>query len=215
MAEAAAEEGRVVAGTTGPAATDPGGGLATRPDPDDPALWEEGSYVEHDGERFRVADGMGAWPLLQYAKVASMGADSDTLDGMVAVFDLAKDAIDARDFRRFGEHCNSHKLGGEAVMLLVWQAVDRAGTRPTGSPSASPGGPANTSPNLSATSTRPASSPSTPENGNGNGILQRENFPTEEGWTVYLESLNYAERKRALGIVPIDADIEAFDGAGR
>jgi hypothetical protein len=214
MAEAAAEEGRVVAGTTGPA-TNPGGELATRPDPDDPALWEEGSYVEHDGERFRVADGMGAWPLLQYAKVASMGADSDTLDGMVAVFDLAKDAIDARDFRRFGEHCNSHKLGGEAVMLLVWQAVDRAGTRPTGSPSASPGGPANTSPSSSATSTRPASSPSTPENGNGSRVMQREDFPTEDAWRVYLESLNYAERKRALGIVPLDADLDALDGVGR
>jgi hypothetical protein len=171
------------------------------PDPDDdPGTWPEGTYIEDDGARFRVAEEVGTWPLMEFAKVASQGADSETMEGLVAIFDLCRDFLDPRDFRRFGEHCTVRKYKGDQILELVTKAMGVVSATPSGSPSGSPGGAANTSPSSNGTSTRPASSPNT-------GPPQRPVTPIQEvpeaDRETYMQGLTPADRRRAMGIEPI------------
>lgn len=168
------------------------------PDPEDPANWAEGSYIEDDGQRFRIASEQGFWPLAEFAKIAHGGADSETWEGIVAIFDLARDLIDERDFRRFGEHCSMRKYKGEKVLALVAEAMGVVSPTPSGSPSASPGGAANTSPSSNGTSTPRASSLPT-------GVVPLDQVP-EEDRERYMASLSPRDRRRALGLVPVGED---------
>jgi hypothetical protein len=168
------------------------------PDPDDPAYWPVGSYVEDDGERFRVAEDVGFWPLAEFAKIAHQGADSETMEGIVAIFDLCRDLIHERDFRRFGEHCSMRKYKGEKVLDLVSEAMAVVTATPTVSPSASPGGAASTSPSLNGTSTPRGSSLPT-------GVVPLEEIP-EADRERYMAALSPRDRRRAMGIVPVGQD---------
>jgi hypothetical protein len=167
-------------------------------DSDDPAQWPPGSYIEDAGARFRVAAEVGFWPLAEFAKIAHQGVDSEQMEGIVAIFDLARDLIDERDFRRFGEHVSIRKYKGDKVLALVSEAMGVVTATPSESPSASPGGAASISPSSNGISTPRASSLPT-------GPVPLEQIP-EEDQERYMASLSPRDRRRVLGIVPVGED---------
>jgi hypothetical protein len=188
-------EGTVVPGPADPGTTVDLTPADPTPDPADPANWPPGSYIEDDGVRFRVAESVGFWPLAMYAKVASDGVDSETLDGFVAIFDLMRDLLHPDDFHRFGEHVSRRKYKGDKILEIMADAMSVVSARPSESPPASPGGAATTSPNSNGTSTPPASSPPT-------RVVPLDEIPEAER-EAYMASLSPVQRRQALGIFPV------------
>lgn len=147
-----------------------------QPDPGDPATWERGTFIEHDGERFRIAPEVGLMSMMDFAEVAEEGIDANAIAGLAAMKRLLKDLIDERDWQRFHAWTRTAKLDGVQLGLVISKAMEIVGGRetPTESPSGSPGGPWTTGPRSSVTSGGQGSQP--------------------DAWT---------ERKRLLGLSPV------------
>jgi hypothetical protein len=125
-----------------------------QPDPDDPARWEPGTFIEHGGQRFRVAESVGLMSMMDFAEVADDGVDANALAGLAAMKRLLRDLIDGRDWHRFHAWTREAKLDGEQLGLVISKAMEIVGSRetPTGSPYGSPGGASTTGPRLSGIS---------------------------------------------------------------
>ncbi len=122
--------------------------------------------VELRGRWFRHAETMGAMPLLSFAKISKQGVDANSMDGMVAIYDLLVDCIhqgreacgdceacndtprrstdcdvyDAGDWEAFVEHANRHKVEGDELMGVVKVVIESLARGRTGSqPGSDPG----------------------------------------------------------------------------
>lgn len=106
--------------------------------------------VELRGRLFRHAESMGAMPLLSFAKISKQEVDSNTLEGMVAIYDLLADCIhqgqeacgdceacndeprrssdcdayDPGDWQAFKDHANRHKVEGDELMGVIKAVVE-------------------------------------------------------------------------------------------
>ena len=98
------------------------------------------SEIELAGERFAMAENIGAMPLMRFAKVAKGGADSDTLDGLVAMYDLLEQCIDPADWSRFQAHADKVRADGDQLMEVVGKVFEVLAERPTSRPAVSSGG---------------------------------------------------------------------------
>jgi hypothetical protein len=98
------------------------------------------SEVEFAGETFRMADSIGVMPLMRFAKVAKAGADSNNMDGLVAMYDLLEQCIEPSEWVRFQEHADKTRADGEQLMAVVGEVFASVAERPTGRPSGSSGG---------------------------------------------------------------------------
>ena len=112
--------------------------------------------VDFLGEQFRVADRVGALPLMRFAKLAKTGLDTDRMEGLVAVYDLLGQVIHAEDWARFEQHADQHHAGGDELLELVAAALAAVADRPTGRLSDSSDGPRITEPSSTVASSSPA-----------------------------------------------------------
>lgn len=97
--------------------------------------------VEFLGESFRVADRVGALPIMRFAKAAKSGADANDMDGLVALYDLLAQVIDPADWPRFEAHADAQHADGADLLKVVQEALALVAGRPTGRSSDSSGGP--------------------------------------------------------------------------
>jgi hypothetical protein len=125
-----------------------------QPDPEDPALWEAGTFIEYEGRRFRIASKVGLMSMMDFAEVADSGVDANAIAGLAAMKRLLRDVIDDRDWQRFHTWSRTAALDGEQLGLIISKAMEIIGSRetPTGSPSGSPGGASTIGPRSSAIS---------------------------------------------------------------
>ena len=100
--------------------------------------------VEFAGEEFAMADRIGLMPLMRFAKTAKAGADTQDLDGLVAMYDLLEQCIDPADWPRFQETANRERADGEQLMAVVGKVFQALAARPTRRSSDSSDGPTTT-----------------------------------------------------------------------
>lgn len=111
--------------------------------------------VDFLGESFRVADRVGALPLMRFAKIAKAGVDASELDGLAAMYDLLGQVIQSDDWARFEEHADRQHADGDQLLALVQEALALVAARPTGRPSDSSAGPRTIEPNSTDDSSSP------------------------------------------------------------
>jgi len=133
--------------------------------------------ITYHGEEFHLADKMGLMPLMRFAKLAQGDVDSETMEGLAAMYDLleqcikpddycascgnaeqdkcCKDRRIVNDWRRFEQVAATHRDQGEELMEVVKQALEKMSARPTQRSSASSDGPPSTSGNSTAASSSP------------------------------------------------------------
>lgn len=109
------------------------------------------------GDTFTLRDHIGLMTLMRYAAVAKKGVKVDAVEGLVAMYELLEDCLTADDWPRFETLCRRQSVGEDELLAVVKRCVQIVASRPTGRPSASPGGPETTS-----TSSRDASSSPVP-----------------------------------------------------
>jgi hypothetical protein len=97
--------------------------------------------VEFSGESFAIADKIGLMPLMRFAKTAKAGADSEDLEGLVAMYDLLEQVIDPADWDRFVNVASRDRVDGETLMSVVGKAIKAMTGRPTQRSSDSSDGP--------------------------------------------------------------------------
>ena len=111
--------------------------------------------VDFLGESFRVADRVGALPLMRFAKIAKSGVDANELDGLVAMYDLLGQVIHAEDWARFEDHADDQHADGDQLLELVQEALALVAARPTGRLSDSSDGPQTIEPRSTDVSSSP------------------------------------------------------------
>lgn len=97
--------------------------------------------IEFHGERFAVAERIGAMSLMRFAKVAETGADSLDMAGLAALYDLLEQCIAPADWTRFTAAANEHRADGDELMEVVKEVMGHLSERPTSRPSVSSDGP--------------------------------------------------------------------------
>ncbi len=97
------------------------------------------------GQKFRVAEEVGAMPLLRFAAAADAGLDSDTLNGLVAMQEMIRDTIHPEDWTRFQRVATEAKASGEVLMAICQALYQAISARPTDRPTDSSDGPPPTS----------------------------------------------------------------------
>jgi hypothetical protein len=105
------------------------------------------SEIQFGGETFAVAERIGTMPLMQFAKIAKGGTDSDTMAGFTALYDLLEQCIDPADWQRFQDVATRTRADSKDLMTVIGRAVGAMTDRPTLRPSDSSDGPASTPPN--------------------------------------------------------------------
>jgi len=99
------------------------------------------STVDFLGEQFRVAERVGALPIMRFAKAAKSGTDSNDMEGLVALYDLLAQVIHPDDWRRFEAHADAEHADGDQLLAVVQAALAAVAGRPTGRSSDSSAGP--------------------------------------------------------------------------
>jgi hypothetical protein len=97
------------------------------------------------GESFAVAERIGLMPLMQFAVLAKGGADTDSMEGLVAIYELLRQCITDQDWPRFEAHATRVRADGDELLEMVRDAVALITARPTSQPSDSSDGPPSTS----------------------------------------------------------------------
>lgn len=97
--------------------------------------------VDFLGEQFRVAERVGALPIMRFAKAAKAGTDSNDMDGLVALYDLLAQVIHPDDWTRFEAHADREHADGDQLLAVVQAALAAVAGRPTGRSSDSSDGP--------------------------------------------------------------------------
>lgn len=113
------------------------------------------STVEFLGEQFRVADRVGALPIMRFAKAAKSGADANDMAGLVALYDLLGQVIHPDDWSRFEAHADAEHADGDALLAVVQDALTLVAARPTGRSSDSSDGPRTIEPSSTDDSSSP------------------------------------------------------------
>jgi hypothetical protein len=105
-------------------------------------------------EKYRVADSIGLMPLLRFSHAASRGLDSDSYEGMAALYAMIRDVIHTDDWSRFEEDAILKKAEGDDLMKVVTEAIEVVSARPKRQPSSSSDGSPATLPSSKASSPR-------------------------------------------------------------
>jgi hypothetical protein len=119
----------------------------------------DGRKVSLLGAEFRMADKIGLMPLLKLAHAGKQGVDVADDAGMVAMYEVIRDCIDATEWDRFQNHATETKAEAEDLMNVVTDVIQALSARPTGSPSSSSAGRRQISGNSKASSPRMATPP--------------------------------------------------------
>ncbi|SRR6266851_5973125 len=89
------------------------------------------------GKHYRIADKVGLMPLLKFAHSAASGLTEDSMEGMVAMYAMIRDAIHPDDWEKFERHAIDSRAEGEDLMAVVETVLEAVTARPTTLPSGS------------------------------------------------------------------------------
>jgi hypothetical protein len=106
--------------------------------------------VELHGQRFTMAEKIGAMAFMRLASLAQDGLGSSDMDGLAALYDVCRAVFEDESWDRYRVMATRLRLGDEEIMLDVQRLVEAVGRRPTGRSSGSPAGPSPT-PSVSPT----------------------------------------------------------------
>jgi hypothetical protein len=110
------------------------------------------------GEQIKVADAVGAMPLLRFAAIADSGVDAEEMAGLAAMYELLRDCIDNEDWPRFQRLAADNKVPADTLMEVCRTVYEAITGRPTNRPSESADGSLTTTGNLRVVSSSEASS---------------------------------------------------------
>lgn len=97
--------------------------------------------VQALGAKFKVAEKVGLAPLMRFAKVAQVGTDSMSLEGLAAMYDLLGNCfLDTAEFERFLNLATEQRAGSDELFDVVKTMIEAISARPTGQPTASSDG---------------------------------------------------------------------------
>jgi hypothetical protein len=83
------------------------------------------AYLEVFGGKYKVADEVGIWPLMQFARAAETGTALTDHRGLAACHAFLQDVIAPADWGRFQEDMISKKVNDlDALMSAARQAID-------------------------------------------------------------------------------------------
>jgi hypothetical protein len=88
-----------------------------------------GGYFVFAGQEYQLADKIGIWPALQFARAAEAGWRSTDSRGLAAIHALLQDVIHPDDWGRFQEDMITGKVDDlEGLMKAVQIAMDQIST---------------------------------------------------------------------------------------
>lgn len=97
--------------------------------------------IEFLGESFEVAEKVGLMPLMRFAAAAKRGAETESMDGLVAMYELIEQCVAPQDWERFQQHCIAqHADEDDLLEKFVPKAIEVISGRPTERPSDSSAG---------------------------------------------------------------------------
>lgn len=145
---------------------------------------DETGTIEFLGKRFRLAERVGLMPMLAFAAASKKGLDSDTMEGLAAMYALIRDVLDQTrpqehdadgkpvfdddgsprwggpsEFMRFEAHCYDEQADGEELMKFISDAMSIVSARPRKRREISSGGSPRTSEKSKAVSSSRATWP--------------------------------------------------------
>lgn len=109
--------------------------------------------IDFFGQEIRLVDEVSEWALMEFAHDATT-ADSNSLEGLAAVMQLLREAVDPVDWDLFKATARANRVNAEQCMTAVVTVFQEQTNRPTGRPSVSSDGP-----RVTATSSTVGSSP--------------------------------------------------------
>jgi hypothetical protein len=120
-----------------------------------PAVRDQPLLVSWQGQTYRIADKIGAMPLLRFAKVAETGVGVDDMVGLAATYDLLEQCLTPDDWRRFIQHATTSRASADEILDLMKSTYAVMSGRPPVQPSVSSDGPTLTAENFEADSSSP------------------------------------------------------------
>jgi hypothetical protein len=99
--------------------------------------------VEFKGEKFHVAEKIGAMPLLEWAAAA----DTDTEDpaALASILRMLEDVIHEDEWKKFRTHARKVKADADELLNVINAAMEIISGTPTEQPAGSSGSPTETS----------------------------------------------------------------------
>jgi hypothetical protein len=143
---------------------------------------ETGDVIAFMGEKFRIAESVGAMPMLAFAKASKSGLDTEDMAGMAAMYSMIRDVIhrpklydehgnrvvdevtgkpahDESEWRRFEELATDEQADGEELMTFVSEAMAVISARPPKRRGISSASSPTTSPRSKGSSSSPVTHP--------------------------------------------------------
>lgn len=90
---------------------------------------KEYDYVELKGEKFRIAEEIGAMPMLKWAAAAELSSEDPRALG--AIYAMLRDSVLEDDWAAFEQHALKSKADAEALLDVVTKALEVISGRPT------------------------------------------------------------------------------------
>lgn len=90
---------------------------------------KEYDHVELKGEKFRVAEEIGAMPMLKWAAAAELSSDDPRALG--AIYAMLRDSILEEDWPAFETHALKSKADAESLLDVVTKSLEIISGRPT------------------------------------------------------------------------------------
>lgn len=119
---------------------------------------ERGDVIVFMGRPFKVADKFGLMPLIRFGYLSKKGLDTDDQDGLAAMYDVIRQAIDPAEWEAFMDHAADTHADTDELMAVVARAIEVISGRPSVRPSDSSAGPHSTATSSSADSSSAESS---------------------------------------------------------
>ncbi len=99
------------------------------------------NQVEFKGERYRIADSVGLWPMMQFARAAEAGVSVTDFRALAALHAFLQDCLHPDDWGRFQEKMISTKeTDVEGLLDVATSVIEKLTARPTPPPSGSSNG---------------------------------------------------------------------------
>jgi hypothetical protein len=97
--------------------------------------------VEFNGEQYKIAEKVGIWPIMQFARAAESGIGVGDYRALAALHGFLQDCIDTEDWGRFQNDMIEQKIDSADTLLdMATKVVEKVTSRPTQPLSASSNG---------------------------------------------------------------------------
>lgn len=138
------------------------------------------------GQTFTAPEFVAPLAFMRYSEAAVRGVDSDSPEGMAAMYVLLKACFAAEDWDRFERLALAERLTHAELLAVVTQMFEAVTERPTERPSESSDGPEVTSQSSEVDSSSPASPVVDRLEGKGRPdlalqVVRTQEFLTEQG----------------------------------